>query len=288
MSEFSEGMAVGQSLGNNNNCCYPMMPMMPMYGGYGMGGFGMGGFGYGNDWWILLLLLAGWGNNGWGNGGNNQAVGYELGKVATTNDVANGFSTSTIMSTQRDLQLGQTQGFADVQQTLCQGFNGVNQSLMNGFHGVDNAICNLGYQTQAGVHALGTQLADCCCRVERGIDGINYNMATQACDLKNTIYNSTRDIIDSNRCGFDRIAGMLTQQEMDRLRAENQTLRFEKSQSNQNAFFAANQDAQTAELLRRLGRDCPTPAYIVPNPNCCYNNAGLFGFNGNGCGSCCG
>ena len=288
MSEFSEGMAVGQSLGNNNNnCCYPMMPMMPMYG---MGGYGMGGYGFGGDgWWILLLLLAGWGNNGWGNGGgNNQMVGYELGRVATTNDVASGFSTSAIMSNQRDIQLGQQQGFSDVQQTLCQGFNGVNQSLMNGFHGVDNAICNLGYQTQAGFNALGGQIADCCCKIERGIDGINYNMAAQACDLKNVIYNSTRDIIDSNRCGFDRIAGMLTQQEMDRLRSENQTLRFEKSQANQNAFITANQEAQTAELLRRLGRDCPTPAYIVPNPNCCYDQS-VFGFNRNSCGhSCCG
>lgn len=284
MSEFSEGMAVGQSLGgNNNNCCYPMMPMMPMYGGYGMGGFG-----YGNDWWILLLLLCGWGNNGWGNGGNNQMVGYELGKVATTNDVASGFSTSTIMSTQRDLQLGQTQGFADIQQTLCRGFSGVNATVNQVGNTINQGICNLGYTVQGGFNDLGRQVSDCCCKIERGIDGINYNMATQACDIKNAIYNSTRDIIDSNRCGFDRIAGMLTQQEMDRLRAENQTLRFEKSQSNQNTFFAANQDAQTAELLRRLGRDCSSPAYPVPNPNCCYNNAGLFGFSGNGCNSCCG
>ena len=282
MSEFSEGMAVGQSLGgNNNNCCYPMMPMMPMYGGYGMGGFG-----YGNDWWILLLLLCGWGNNGWGNGGsNNQMVGYELGRVATTNDVASGFNNSAVLSSLNDLKLGQSQGFSGVQQTLCQGFSGVNQTVMNGFHGVDNAICNLGYQTQAQFNALGHQISDCCCRVERGIDGVNYNLATQACDVKNAIYNSTRDIIDSNRCGFDRIAGMLTQQEMDRLRAENQRLRFETSQENQNAFFAANQDAQTAELLRRLGRDCPTAAYLVPNPNCCYNPVA---FNG-GCGNtCCG
>ena len=282
MSEFSEGMAVGQSLGNNNNCCYPAMPM---YGGYGMGGFG-----YGNDWWILLLLLCGWGNNGWGNGGNNQMVGYELGRVATTNDVASGFNNSAVLGSLNDLKLGQSQGFAGVQQTLCQGFSGVNQTVMNGFHGVDNAICTLGYQNQAGIHALGTQLADCCCKIERGIDGVNYNMATQACDLKNAIYNSTRDIIDSNRCGFDRIAGMLTQQELDRLRAENQTLRFEKSQANQNAFFAANQDAQTAELLRRLGRDCPTAAYLVPNPNCCYDQNALFNFGrGNGCcNGCCG
>ena len=274
MSEFSEGMAVGQSLGNNN-CCYPM------YGGYGMGGFG-----YGNDWWILLLLLCGWGNNGWGgNGGNNQMVGYELGKVATTNDVASGFNNSAVLSSLNDLKLGQSQGFAGVQQTLCQGFSGVNQTVMNGFHGVDNAICNLGYQTQAGFNALGHQISDCCCQTQRAIDGVNYNMATQACELKSAIYSSTRDIIDSNRMGVDRIVGMLTQQEMDRLRAENQALKFERSQANQNAFITANQEAQTAELIRRLGKDVPTPAYIVPNPNCCYDQS-VFGFNRNGNGCC--
>jgi hypothetical protein len=40
MSEFAEGYAVGQ--GNNNY-------------GNGWGGFG------GDGWWILLLLLCGWG-----------------------------------------------------------------------------------------------------------------------------------------------------------------------------------------------------------------------------------
>ena len=48
--------------------------------------------------------------------------------------------------------------------------------------------------------------------------------------------------------------------------------------------FTANQEAQTAELIRRLGRDCPVPAYVVPNPNCCYNANVTFG-NGCGCGS---
>lgn len=256
--------------------------------GYVMGRDGNNGWapncGYGNGMWgdswfaifIILALLGG--NGGWfGNGnGNNNMVGYELGKLATTNDVASGFSTSEIMSDLNDILLGQTQGFAGVQQTLCQGFNGVNQTVMNGFHGVDNAICNLGYN-------LSHQLSDCCCDLKQmGLEN-RYLNEKQSCDLKNTIFNSTRDIIDSNRAGFDRIAGILTTQEMDRLRAENQTLKFERSQANQNAFIAANQEAQTATLLRRLGRDCPTPAYLVPNPNCCYDQTAFFN---RGC--CCG
>ena len=71
------------------------------------------------------------------------------------------------------------------------------------------------------------------------------------------------------------------------LQAENQNLKFKASQAEQNAFITANQQAQTAELIRRLGADCPVPAYVVNGPtpinfptNCC----GQFtGFN-NGCG----
>ena len=72
------------------------------------------------------------------------------------------------------------------------------------------------------------------------------------------------------------------------LQAENQALKFQASQTAQNAFITANQDAQTAELIRRLGADCPSPAYIVPNPNCCYNysiNGVGYGNKGCGCGN---
>lgn len=229
MSEFSEGMAVGQSIGNNN------------------GGFGNG---WGDGWWILLLLLCGWGNGngGWaGNGGGNQMIGYELGRVATTNDVASGFSTSTIMSTQRDNQLAVQQGFSNVQQTLCQGFNGLQQSI-----------------------------SDCCCTTQRAIDGVNYNMAKNTCDLQNSIANSTRDIIDSQRCGTDRILNYLTGQEMDRLRAENQALRFQASQSAQNAYLI--------DQLRPTAR----PAYITCSPfDTAYGRNGWNAY-GNGCGCGCG
>lgn len=267
MSEFSDGLAVGM---NSNN--YPCVPVYGGYGGYG--GNGMNG--WGDGWWILLLLLCGWGNNGnWG--GNNQFQGYEIGKLATTNDVASGFSTSTIMSNQRDLQLGQQQGFADVQQTLCQGFSGVNATVNQVGNTINQGICNLGYNMQSGFNQLGQQIADCCCQTQRAIDGVNFNAER-----------NTRDIIDSQRCGTDRIINFLTNQEMDRLRTENQTLRFEKSQATQNAFITANQEAQTAELIRRLGRDCPVPAYVVPNPNCCYDN-NIFsraGWNNGGCCDC--
>jgi hypothetical protein len=59
--------------------------------------------------------------------------------------------------------------------------------------------------------------------------------------------------------------------------------------SEQNNFFRAALDANTAEILRRTGHDCPTAAYIVQPPtpvsfptNCCGQVQ--FGGNYGGCG----
>jgi hypothetical protein len=94
-------------------------------------------------------------------------------------------------------------------------------------------------------------------------------MATQFCDTRRAICDSTRDIIDNQNAGIRSILDFLTQDKIATLTAENQSLKFAASQSAQNAFITANQEAQTAELIRRLGTPCPVPAYVVPNPNCC-------------------
>ena len=142
---------------------------------------------------------------------------------------------------------------------------------------------------------LGYQLQDCCCQTQRAVDGVNYNMATQAagiqntiqgvrydmstqaCDTRNTIQTSTRDIIDNANANSRAILDFLTQDKIATLQAENQSLKLAASQSNQNAVLMAAMDANQAELIRRLGRDCPVPAYVVPNPNCCYTPCGTCG-----------
>lgn len=112
-------------------------------------------------------------------------------------------------------------------------------------------------------------------------------MAQLGCGINNTINNSTRDILESNNANTRAILDFLTKDKIDTLQAENQALKFQASQSAQNAFITANQDAQTAELIRRLGADCPSPAYLVPNPNCCYPAQVTFGNNGCGCNNGC-
>ena len=221
------------------------MPVTPAYQG-GNGGFG----GWGGDWasWIILFLIFGmfgWGGYGGGWGGNSgNGLGSPSGQGwATRADINEGFALN-------GLQNGQTS---------------IRDAVSNGFHGVDTAVCNLGYQTQAGFNALGAQLAQCCCDTQRSIDGVRYDMATQACDTRNTIQSSTRDIIDNANANSRAILDFLTQDKIATLTAENQSLKFQASQAAQNAFFSANQEAQTAELIRRIN-PMPVPAYQVPNP----------------------
>ena len=234
------------------------------------GGDGMFGD---NGWWIILLFLfAGWGR-GFGGMGGFGGGGYEV-APATQADVRAAVDQQTLISKLDQ----QTYGLADSTYALTNAIN-------NGFHGVDNAICTLGYNMQGGFNTLGHQISDCCCEtgraIERGFAETNYNMATQACDTRRAIADSTRDIIDSNNAGVRSILDFLTQDKIASLTAENQSLKFAASQATQNAFITANQEAQTAELIRRLATPCPVPAYVVPNPNCCYTAT-----YSTGCGGC--
>ena len=235
---------------------------------------------FGQDgWWIILLFLfCGWGRGGYGIGSGS---GYEA-PCATQADVRAAVDQQTLISKLDN----QTYGLAD-------STYAITNTVTNGFHGVDTAICTLGYNQQTLLNNLAHQVSDCCCEngraVERGFADINYNMATQACDTRRAIADSTRDIIDNQNAGVRSILDFLTQDKIAALTAENQSLKFAASQAAQNTFITANQEAQTAELVRRLATPCPVPAYVVPNPNCCYGNYNLVptggcGWNNGGCG----
>ncbi|MBO5715245.1 MAG: hypothetical protein J6S23_02485 [Clostridia bacterium] len=253
------------------------------------------GFGFGGDgaWWIIILLLFGWGGRGFG-GGFGGGNGGCYAPCATQADVRAAVDQQTLISKIDQ----QTYGLAD-------SFTALNNTLNNNFRGIDNAICTLGYQNQAGVNALSAQLAQCCCDtksaikdVNTGIERAGWNLSKQisdcCCDVEKMNLQSRFDAQAYN-CNTlqaidklgDRIIDYMSNEKVQALRDENQALRLAASQSAQNAFITANQEAQTAELIRRLGLDrqtCPIPAYVVPNPNCCYqynvtpaNNCGCGG-----------
>lgn len=243
------------------------------------------GFGDNGAWWIILFLIFGWGRNGFGGyGGNNDGGSNYYGFAAPNiygklDGISYGISDATFA-----LNNTVTNGFAAVQSALCQGFNGVNQGLTTNGYETRSAISDLGYRLQDCCCQTQKAIADCCCTTQRGIEGINYNMAMNTNAIQQSLCNSTRDLLENNNNNTRAILDFLTQDKISTLTAENQALKFQASQTAQNAFITANQDAQTAELIRRLGADCPVPAYVVPNPNCCYN----YQVTQTGCGCNCG
>lgn len=227
-NDFGVGYAIGRDSGNRGD-----------------------GWGFGGDWswWIIILLIFGWGGNGFGFGGNGggNMLGYELGRVATTNDVASGFNNSAVLSSLNDIKIGQQQAI----NFNNQGFSGLNTAILQGFHGVDNAVCTLGYQQAQGFNSIGHQISDCCCATQRAIDGVKFEIAKSTCDVIRSGQDNTRQILD-----------YLTTEKIESLRAENAGLKAQISN-----------DRQSAYLLNEL-KPCPIPAFITCNPNAPYNPCG--------------
>ena len=223
------------------------MPVAPTNNG---GGFGFGGDG---AWWLIVLFLfvfCGWGGNGWGNNaGNSGGVvdGYVL-----TSDFAN-------IERKTD----------SVNQGLCDGFyqqaqlvNGTNMAMANGFAQAELSRSNQQAALMQQLNAMQMQAANCCCENRAAIAQVRYDMATQACDTRNTVQNATRDIIDNANANSRAILDFLTQSKLSDLQAENQGLK-----------LAASQAAQNSYLVSQL-RPSPIPAYTVQNPYCCNQFAG--------------
>lgn len=211
-------------------------------------------FGGGGIWGLLILaLLFGWGGFGGGFGGG---IGGGGGNGAFTRAaIAEGFQV-----------------------------NGID----NGIRAIQNGLSDGFYAVQAQFANAAAQQAACCCEtqrlVERGFCDVGYAMAT---NTSNIIQNSHSDT-DRVIAKLDAMESARQAEKIEALRLENQTLRFQASQLDQNAAIRASIDAATAEIIRRTGNECPIPAYVVPNPNCCYGNpVGVSygaGWNNGGCG----
>ena len=250
-----------------------IVPVMEVGNNNGNGGFG----GYGNgDWaWIIVLfLIFGYGRNGFGGfGGNGGAMdGYVLTTDFATIERKLDSVNSGICDATFALNNTIVNGFANTQQTLCQGFNGLNVAYLQGTN-------SLASQLAGCCCDIRQQIADCCCTTQRGIESINYNNALQTNALQQTLCNSTRDIIDNQNANYRALHEELI---ANKLEAKND--RIAEQQNEINALrLKASQEAQNNYLINQL-KPCPDPAYIVPNPNCCYNYAVTgFGYN-NGCG----
>ena len=232
-------------------------------GNNGNGGNGMWGDG---SWWIIILFLfifAGWGNNGnWGGGQGGVSENYtlisDMGQLERKIDgVYSGICDSTFA-----LNNTINNGFAAAQNTMTQGFAGLNTGMVQ-----------QGYETRLGIQGIGAQMAQCCCDLRQQVGDVNYNMATHANNIANTVnqgfcqtnfngQQNTRDLLENananTRAILDAIQANKVEALKDRIAEQNQQI---------NALnLAASQQAQNAYLIDQL-KPCPMPAYLTCNPN---------------------
>lgn len=219
---------------------------------------------FGNDaWWIIILLLCGWGNGGFGGGTGT-----------TREEIAYGFDINGLENGVRGIQQGLCDGFYAMNTGMLNGFAGVNEAItqstitdMQNVFGLQTAITDATYTLGGQINALAAGNAAASSEIKgaiaHGFGDLNYNLASQSCETRRAIADSTRDIIDSNNAGVRAILDFITQDKIAALTAENQSLKLAASQAVQNNY-----------LISALKDPCPVPAYVVPNPNCCYNPVG--------------
>jgi hypothetical protein len=259
----------------------PMMTMPVTPANNNGGGFGWGGDG---SWFIVLFLIFaifGWGGNGWGNGNGGGAMdNYVLASDFATLQRQIDSATSSLDRKGDSISNGLCDGFYQQAQLV----NGVNLNMNNGFMTAELSRANQQAALMQQLNAMQMQAASCCCDTREAIQSVNYNLATQGCDTRNQVQNSTRDIIDAMNCGFRSIDQRLTAQEI----AAKDAKIAEQNQQLFAAQLAASQNAQTLDLRNYVSGQFAyynppaRPAYIVQNPNCCYPD-----YN-NGCNSGCG
>ena len=215
------------------------------------GNYGNNGFGYGSGWEGLIGLIAvaalfgggfGFGGGGFGFGGGrgagNELFGYQLGRTATSEDIASGFAQNSLQRGIDDIILGQSQ----MQNFINQGFNGINTAILQSSNATERGFATLGYN-----------LANCCCEIKGAIADVKYASERNTCNIINAI-----------NAGNQRLVDIYTSDKIDTL---NRKLAVAENQlSNQ---------AQSAYIVSQLKQPNPVAAYVVPNPNCCYSSYGL-------------
>jgi len=283
-------------LSDNNNGFY--MPVAPAYGaGYGNGGSGF----FGGDWaWIILLLLIG--GNGWGLGnfgggmmwpmmmggmGAGFGLDYLYPWLNNSQHISDGFRDQQLQTSIGSLQNSVTAGFGDVQNSLCAGFAGINATV----NGAQNALSqqlnanqlaslerSFAAQTAntAGLTALQSQLAQCCCDNRAATADLKYTVATENCADRTAAAQNTRDIIDAQTrstqaildklCALelDGVKNQLAQAQRDNLGLQNQLnmAAFRESQAKQNTLISQGFANEVDALYNRLS-SCPVPSTPV-------------------------
>lgn len=197
-----------------------------------------GGLFEGNSAWVFFLFfLLAWGGGGsfFGGGAGNAVREGEL----TRAELYNG--------------LGQQDSFMN-QANIMRELSSFERDAANNWGAMK-------YDNLIGVNNIMTQMANnaaaqaqCCCETNRNIDAVRYENAKNTCDITHNAQLNTRDILESQNAGFQRILDFLTTDKIDSLRSELQS-----------AQLQLGNMSQTTNLINSL-RPYPTPAYITASP----------------------
>lgn len=236
-----------------------------------------GGWGDGNAWWIIILFLfcfAGWGGNSWG--GNGSGAG--------TNSVREEIDAASLRNMMGDLNTNLANGFYNLNTSGLTNAATTNEYVNGGIRSIQSDICNLNttnLQNKFDIATLLNQMsatqAQCCCDnkslINQNFADLNYNLATIACQNRQTTVDNARDIIQAGQENTRAILDFLVNDKITTLTTENQALRSAQSQAEQNAY-----------LIAQL-RPNPSPSYIVANP---FTGTTAYTSYGCGYGSNCG
>lgn len=280
---------MNDGFGNNGAWWIIVFVLFFAFGGWGRGGYGNNGGGNcdgGCGTNTVVIPANGFGGFGGYNACCSPATQQGLtdafnfnqldnGQRGIERGICDGFYTTNLAITNLGTQMQQgfcatdranLQGFNGIQSALCQGFNSVNNALAQTNYNMKDCCCETresimqsNFNNQSGFNAIQNQLASCCCDIERGQDGFNYNLAKSTCE-----------IITNQDKNTDRIINYLTQHEMDSLRTELQSAQLQLSQL-----------SQTRSIIDQL-QPCPKPAYLTCSPYTTYP----VNFNSN-CNTCC-
>ena len=255
-----------------------------MWGGAGM-------------WWIWILLLFGWGRNGFGGWGGN---GGNCGDGCC--NPCNALPWALNSDTGRELLMNAIQGNGDAIRQLASTLNCDVKSIESNLCNIQSLIQSVGNQVglsgqqiinsiQSVGCNIGSQIASCCCDVKQAIERQGYEgrIATiqQTDDIKadaSSKFAILTQKLDANNAVLIEKFNDLEKRE---LQNKNQDLRDRV----QTLEFAASQQLQTSNLINQL-RPCPIPAYPSCSPYQSYSWGQVlgypYGYNNCGCNSCCG
>lgn len=191
-------------------------------------------------WWMIILfaMIWGWGRGGFGGAGNGG------GDPVTEAGLCNAMNFNNLENAVGRL--------SDAQQSQ--------------FTQLTNGVCNLGYELQGlnnatnvaimqGNNALATQIAECCCTTQRGIDAVNYNNAMNTAAIN---ANTTAQV--------QRVLDQMCQDKIDTL----------QSRVNQ---------LETAGMINGLQNDIDRQfCGVVRYPNATTYTAGYSPYWNQGCG----